>query len=124
MPSALPIAEHPARRVAGPALTGLLEDVPVVIRALVERAKLKRSGAGPRLRRPGRDAERAGVVDGGAVAFLHLHGSRRAGGEHEVERRYSYQVIAPGGVGNEHGRWTGVPVLPVVYYPLPQRIST
>jgi hypothetical protein len=33
------------------------------------------------------------------VAFLHLHGSRPVGGEHgtEVEWRYSYQVIAPGG---------------------------
>ena len=39
----------------------------------------------------------AQVVDGGAVAFLHLHGSRPVGGEHEVEWRYSYQVIAPGG---------------------------
>src|SRR6478736_5673979 len=33
------------------------------------------------------------------VAFLHLHGSRPVGGEHgtEVEWRYSYQVIPPGG---------------------------
>ena len=69
MPCTLPTAEHPARRVADPALPGLLEDVPVVIRDLVERAKLKRSGAGPRLRRPGRDAERAGVVDGAPLPF-------------------------------------------------------
>ena len=69
MPCTLPTAEHPARRVADPALTGLLEDVPVVIRALVERAKLKRSGAGPRLRRPGRDAERAQVVDVARLPF-------------------------------------------------------
>src|SRR3954467_15026333 len=42
---------------------------------------------------------RAQVGDHGAVAFLHLHGSRPVGGEHgtEVEWRYSYQVIAPGG---------------------------
>ena len=41
----------------------------------------------------------AQVGDDGAVAFLHLHGSRPVGGEHgtEVEWRYSYQVIAPGG---------------------------
>ena len=41
----------------------------------------------------------AQVVDDGAVAFLHLHGSRPVGAEHgtEVEWRYSYQVIAPGG---------------------------
>jgi len=33
------------------------------------------------------------------VAFLHLHGSRPVGGEHgtEVEWRYSYQVMPPGG---------------------------
>jgi hypothetical protein len=39
------------------------------------------------------------VGDDDAVAFLHLHGSRPVGGEHgtEVECRYSYQVIAPGG---------------------------
>jgi len=31
--------------------------------------------------------------------FLHLHGSRPVGGEHgtDVEWRYSYQVIPPGG---------------------------
>ena len=41
----------------------------------------------------------AQVVDDDAVAFLHLHGSRPVGGEHgtEVEWRYSYQVIPPGG---------------------------
>lgn len=43
-----------------PALPGLPEGVPVVIRDLVERAKLEWSGAVLRLRRPGRDAERAG----------------------------------------------------------------
>ena len=33
------------------------------------------------------------------VAFLHLHGSRPVGGDNatEVEWRYSYQVIPPGG---------------------------
>ena len=41
----------------------------------------------------------AQVGDDDTVAFLHLHGSRPIGGEHgaEVEWRYSYQVIAPGG---------------------------
>ena len=41
----------------------------------------------------------AQVGDDGMVAFLHLHGSRPVGGEHgtEVEWRYSYQVIPPGG---------------------------
>jgi hypothetical protein len=41
----------------------------------------------------------AQVGDDDAVVFLHLHGSRPVGGEHgtEVEWRYSYQVIAPGG---------------------------
>jgi hypothetical protein len=39
------------------------------------------------------------VGDNEMVAFLHLHGSRPVGGEHgtEVEWRYSYQVIPPGG---------------------------
>jgi hypothetical protein len=39
------------------------------------------------------------VGENDLVAFLHLHGSRPAGGEHgtEVEWRYSYQVIPPGG---------------------------
>ena len=37
------------------------------------------------------------------VAFLHLHGSRRVGGEHgtEVEWRYSYQVMPPGGAATD-----------------------
>ena len=41
----------------------------------------------------------AQVGDDYQVAFLHLHGSRPVGGEHgtELEWRYSYQVIAPGG---------------------------
>ena len=33
--------------------------------------------------------------DDNLVAFVHLHGSRPVGGE--VEWRYSYQVIPPGG---------------------------
>lgn len=42
---------------------------------------------------------RAHVGDEDIVAFLHLHGSRPVGGEHvtEVEWRYSYHVIPPGG---------------------------
>ena len=41
----------------------------------------------------------AQVGDDDMVAFLHLHGSRPVGGEHgtEIEWRYSYQVIPPGG---------------------------
>jgi hypothetical protein len=41
----------------------------------------------------------AQVGDDDMVAFLHLHGSRPVGGEHgtEVEWRYSYRVIPPGG---------------------------
>jgi hypothetical protein len=41
----------------------------------------------------------AQVGDDDMVAFLHLHGSRPVGGEQgtEVEWRYSYQVIPPGG---------------------------
>jgi hypothetical protein len=41
----------------------------------------------------------AQVGENDMVAFLHLHGSRPVGGEHgtEVEWRYSYQVISPGG---------------------------
>ena len=41
----------------------------------------------------------AHVGDDNLVAFLHLHGSRPVGGEYgtEVEWRYSYQVIPPGG---------------------------
>jgi hypothetical protein len=41
----------------------------------------------------------AQVDDDEIVAFLHLHGSRPVGGEHgtEVEWRFSYQVIPPGG---------------------------
>jgi len=45
MPCTLPAAEHATRRVAG-RLPGLLEDVTVVIRDLVEQAKLERSGRG------------------------------------------------------------------------------
>ena len=54
----------------------------------------------------------AQVGDNYAVAFLHLHGSRPVGGEQggEVEWRYSYQVIAPGGRGQQYGRLTGGPV--------------
>ena len=45
----------------------------------------------------------AQVGDDDTVAFLHLHGSRPVGGEHgsEVEWRYSYQVIAPGGAATD-----------------------
>jgi hypothetical protein len=41
----------------------------------------------------------AQVGDDGMIAFLHLHGSRPVGGEHgtDVEWRYSYQVVPPGG---------------------------
>ena len=41
----------------------------------------------------------AQVGENDMVAFVHLHGSRPIGGEHgtEAERRYSYQVIPPGG---------------------------
>ena len=41
----------------------------------------------------------AQVGDDDTVAFLHFHGSRPVGGESgtEVEWRYSYQVIPPGG---------------------------
>jgi hypothetical protein len=41
----------------------------------------------------------AQVDDDEVIAFLHLHGSRPVGGENgtEVEWRYSYQVIPPGG---------------------------
>ena len=41
----------------------------------------------------------AHVGDDDLVAFLHLHGSQPVGGEYgtEVEWRYSYQVIPPGG---------------------------
>ena len=40
----------------------------------------------------------AQVGDDDMIAFLHLHGSRPVGGEHntEVEWRYSYQVTPPG----------------------------
>ncbi len=43
------------------------------------------------------------VGDDETVAFLHLHGSRPVGGEHgtEVEWRYSYQLIAPGGAATD-----------------------
>jgi hypothetical protein len=45
----------------------------------------------------------AQVGDDDMVAFLHLHGSRPVGGEHgtEVEWRYSYQVIPPGGPADD-----------------------
>ena len=45
----------------------------------------------------------AQVGDDDTVAFLHLHGSRRVGGEYrtEVEWRYSYQVIPPGGAATD-----------------------
>jgi hypothetical protein len=41
----------------------------------------------------------AQVGDDGVVSFVHLHGSVPVGGEHgtEVEWRYSYQGIPPGG---------------------------
>jgi len=41
----------------------------------------------------------ARVGDDDMVAFVHPHGSRPVGGEHgtEVDWRYSYQVIPPGG---------------------------
>jgi hypothetical protein len=44
-------------------------------------------------------AERKAQAQVGDVAFLHLHGSRPVDGGHgtEVEWRYSYQVIPPGG---------------------------
>ena len=45
----------------------------------------------------------AQVGDDNIVAFLHLHGSRPVGGEYgtEVEWRYSYQVIPPGGAATD-----------------------
>ena len=45
----------------------------------------------------------AQVGDDKLVAFLHLHGSRPVGGESgiEVEWRYSYQVIPPGGAATD-----------------------
>ncbi len=45
----------------------------------------------------------AQVGDDNLVAFLHLHGSRPVGGEYgtEVEWRYSYQVIPPGGAATD-----------------------
>ena len=41
--------------------------------------------------------------DDNLVAFVHLHGSRPVGGEYgtEVEWRYSYQVIPPGGAATD-----------------------
>jgi hypothetical protein len=41
--------------------------------------------------------------DDDTVAFVHLHGSRPVGGEHgtEVEWRFSYQVIPPGGADTD-----------------------
>jgi hypothetical protein len=37
------------------------------------------------------------------LAFLHLHGSRPVGGEYgtDIEWRYSYQVIPPGGAATD-----------------------
>jgi hypothetical protein len=45
----------------------------------------------------------AQVGDDDMVAFLHLHGSRPVGGEYgtEVEWRYSYPVIPPGGAATD-----------------------
>jgi len=45
----------------------------------------------------------AQVGDDDTVAILRLHGSRRVGGEYrtEVEWRYSYQVIPPGGAATD-----------------------
>jgi len=45
----------------------------------------------------------AQVGDDDMVAFVHLHGSRPVGGEYgtEVEWRYSYQVIPPGGAATD-----------------------
>ena len=45
----------------------------------------------------------AQVGDDDLVAFLHLHGSRPVGGEcgAQVEWRYSYQVIPPGGAATD-----------------------
>ena len=45
----------------------------------------------------------AQVGDDDMVAFLHFHGSRPVVGEYgtEVEWRYSYQVIPPGGAGTD-----------------------
>ena len=45
----------------------------------------------------------AQVGDDDGVAFLHLHGSGPVGGEYgtEVEWRYSYQVIPPGGAATD-----------------------
>ena len=57
----------------------------------------------------------AQVGDDDVVAFLHLRGSRPVGGEHgtEVEWRYSYHVIPPGGAAT--GRLTAAPCVGVVY---------
>ena len=44
----------------------------------------------------------AQVGDDDMVAFLHLHGSRPAGGT-EVEWRYSYQVLPPGAATDTAG---------------------
>ncbi len=45
----------------------------------------------------------ARVGDDDTVAFLHLHGSPPVGGEYgtELEWRYSYQVIPPGGAATD-----------------------
>ena len=52
-----------------------------------------------RLRTLAQRQAQAQVGDNDMAAFVHLHGSRPVGGEHgtEVEWRYSYQVIPPGG---------------------------
>ena len=49
----------------------------------------------PQVRALAERKAQAQVGDDDMVAFLHLHGSRPVGGE--VEWRYSYQVIPPGG---------------------------
>ena len=45
----------------------------------------------------------AQVGDDNTIAFLHLHGSRPVGGEYgtDIEWRYSYQVIPPGGAATD-----------------------
>ena len=82
---------------------------------------------------PSSAAERkaqAQVGDDDMVAFLHLHGSRPVGGEHgtEVEWRYSYQVIPPGGPAADtapEGLRRGVhsPAAPMVSGPAASRDS-
>ena len=76
MPCTLPTAEHPARRVADPALPGL-PDVPVVIRRLGGACQARAVGRGTGLRRSGRDAGRAG--DGPRSAHPLTVGGERGG---------------------------------------------